>query len=101
MLILSQHGVPPMYRLGVGLRWGFINPEQHNFSEEDYATLLVIDPTNDFWSNDDVSKELDKIELSVVFHLGSQYGQHFPKALSEQNALRFRLEWGVSSGESP
>ncbi len=96
MFVLKQHEVPPLYRLGVGLRWGFIDPERDNFSLEDFDVLLAVDPNNDYLNGYKLKEELDKIELAVAYQLSLKYGWNYCKYMEEQNSDRFELEWGVA-----
>jgi hypothetical protein len=38
---LEAAGVPPISRLAVGLKWGFINPNENGFSRQDLKELIV------------------------------------------------------------
>jgi hypothetical protein len=39
--ILKTAGVPPIYRIGLGLRWGFTIPDRDDFSVEDFALFMT------------------------------------------------------------
>lgn len=53
--------VPPLYRLGLGLRWGFIIPDRDDFTVEDFATVLQ--------SSAQTSRELDLIEYRSTYRI--------------------------------
>ncbi len=39
--ILEKAGIPPLYRLGLGLKWGFIDPRRDDFALGDLAEILT------------------------------------------------------------
>lgn len=98
MFILKTYGVPPLYRLGVGLRWGVIDPERDGFSVADFDALLADDPNLDYPNGYSLKEELDRIELAVIYQLNSRCG-NFCKFMGEQNDERLALEWGIAQGE--
>ena len=38
--LLEKAGVPPLYRLGLGFQWNFLDAERDGFSEMDFAEIL-------------------------------------------------------------
>jgi hypothetical protein len=38
--LLEKAGVPPLYRLGLGFQWNFLDAERDGFSETDFAEIL-------------------------------------------------------------
>src|SRR5262249_4806579 len=41
MVVLERAGIPPIYRLGLGLRWRLIHPIEDDFTTEDFCTILA------------------------------------------------------------
>jgi hypothetical protein len=99
MCILQHAGVPPLYRLGLGLQWGFIHPIRQNFTIEDFSCLIEIDCDNLFGRYMETEKVLREIELRSAYHLFLKYGFNFARDLEDQNSVRFAEEWGVSKSD--
>jgi hypothetical protein len=98
MFLLKQFEVPPLYRLGVCLRWGLIDADRDGFSVADFDALLRDDPNLDYPNGYDLKEELDGFELAVIYQLNSRCGD-FCKFIGEQNDERFALEWGIAQRE--
>jgi len=61
MVFLKKCGVPPLYRVGLGLRWGFIVPERENFTFSDFTDILI--------SAESPTRQLDEMERRAVYQL--------------------------------
>lgn len=72
--ILESAGVPPLYRLGLGLLWDFIIPDRDEFSVEDIAHLLVPPFRNEVPTPQQTRRFLQVIESRSTYQLWKTYG---------------------------
>lgn len=64
LTLLSDADIPPLYRLGLGLRWGFIDREQ-GFTVQDLS--LILEESGLLKAT--IEQELDKIEMRSSYQL--------------------------------
>lgn len=66
MPILKYAGVPPIYRIGLGLRWGFIIPDRDDFTVEDFGLIMP--------SSQAPAQELNSIESRSTYQIWKKVG---------------------------
>jgi hypothetical protein len=64
---LAEAGVPPLYRLGLGLRWGFISPESGFTSVQ--LGLIIAQHIFQFRQKPDLNRYIDIIEYRSSYRL--------------------------------
>ncbi len=80
MAILHHAKIPPTYRLGLGLRWGFLDPVADNFTHEHfyYLTNSSIFPFDGI----KVRKQLEAIEVRSSYQIWRQIGPNITQFIS-------------------
>lgn len=77
--LLECADVPPVYRLGLGLRWGFIKRAHPNFTVSDFATILTPQDTDDLPPDFELRlpTQFKAMELRSTYKLWQRFGQEF------------------------
>jgi hypothetical protein len=71
MAVLESANVPPLYKLGLGLRWGFITA---GFSAEDFGYLTRPETAPSERMMRHTSRDLDAVEIRSTYQIWIQTG---------------------------
>ncbi len=89
LTLLGSAGIPPLYKLGLGLRWQFSDWKNHNFSLDDFAQILIEHPECEMGvSSDKALTVLNKIEERATYRIWRRFGHSVLAAERRENAAR-------------
>jgi hypothetical protein len=66
MSILRRAEVPPLYRIGLGVRWGFIIPDRDDFTVDDFDLITP--------SKQNAASKLDLVERRSTYQIWKHLG---------------------------
>ncbi len=75
LTLLEAAGIPPLYRLGLGLRWQFGDWNEQNFSLDDFAQILISHPECEMGvSSEQALRVLNNIEKRATYRIWRRFG---------------------------
>ncbi len=89
LTLLESAGIPPLYRLGLGVRWQFADWLDQNFSLDDFAQVLIAHPECEIGvSSEQALYVLNKIEERSTYRIWRRFGSSVLSSERKENAAR-------------
>jgi hypothetical protein len=78
--LLENAQIPPLYRLGLGLKWGFLDPVRDGFSHSDLAEIMR---EAELLLDDRLGPELEIIERRSTYQIWRKLRHELQSAVDE------------------